>query len=1098
MLYIHTSNQLEHLAVYFSRITNTPLSNVFAKETVIVQNAGMARWLSMQHADITGISANIEFLFPAEFMWKLLRIVSPDVSEQSQCTPETLSYHIMEELTLHHEDYPELKHYIYHKNKNVNDIATWDLSCQLGDIFDQYLFFRSEWIQQWEENPEKHIKEDWQARLWIRCVKEKQLVHWQTLQDQFKESIHLINKSDFPKRVTFFSMPALSPGYLDLLGEVAQLTNIYMYMINPCEDIYWGNILSEKTQTKLSSDEQTYAETGNPLLASMGKQGRDFIHQLLDTSNSQHLSVTPELQDTQQQKAEYLPVKNILQQLQIDIYNLQEPEKIENYNSLNNNTLKDNSIRFNACHTAMREVEVLHDQILDALDADNTLTPADIVVMLPDIENYAPYIESIFSSINSSVKLPYSIADRASINAQQLVEAVLKVLKLVDTRFDVESVFEILDYEEVRTQFELDEANTKKCRKLALATNTRWGIDRHYRKKNNLPDTQEHTWKYALDGLLLGYAFGESTSGDQLFSTNNDSDLPLFSHNIIEGNDALILASFKQFTDVLFAISDWHNSSASVDSWLTKTKVLISQLFPESSDITILLKALNGVKQTTELTEFSEEISFSVFFKILQSTLLNISGSERFLGHGITFCAMVPMRSIPFRLIALMGMNDGEFPRQNKRYSFDRLGDKPRRGDRSRRDEDRYLFLESILAARSRLIISYIGQSVKDNTEIPPSILVSELLDTLSIYSDSPMKEWITRHPLQAFSPRYFNESLNSLNNNIDSDSDSDNDDSNDTPPLFSYAKEYTELNKTIEIPSQIFIDKRLEELEDDYKKISINELIRFYQSPARAFLKTRFAIQTYDEDISLPIREPFELEFFKDKEIRKIILAQSESERDQMTLTRAKGLLPYGEIGEGVFKKEAQIIENFKGQLPEVIYLDNLSFSLSFDAFQLSGELAYLSETGRIIQQVSKPYFPDYINLWIHHLILNTVVSDNINHYTTFYSPDSSFTFSPVKDAQEQLSQLLVHYWEGLHFPSKFFPKSGLSLYAKGGAEANTKQAITTWHGSTQLAGEKTKFEHWLLYRTTEMNEQNIPQEFLEISQLFFGSLFLHLEEIE
>lgn len=1073
MLYIQTSNQLEQLAALYTTTVSIPLNNVFTKEMVVVQNSGMARWLSMQSADIAGISANVEYLFPAEFMWKLLRIVSPDVSEQSQCTPETLRYHIMQELTEHHADYPELAHYIYHQiseanldNKtSFNEVSSWELSCQLSDIFDQYLFFRGELIQQWEESPEAYFDTDWQARLWTRCVKNKNLIHWKVLQDQFKESIDSIDKLAFPERVSFFSMPALSPGYIDLLGELAKLTDVYFYIINPCEEAYWGDIVSEKSQAKqTNNDVETYTEVGNPLLASMGKQGRDFIHQLLDVPLSEHFSSTSVRSEEERKSS----LNNILPQLQNDIYTLKEPLKITGYHFQG-----DNSIRFNACHTAMREVEVLYDQILDALDSDDSLAPSDIVVMLPDIESYAPYIEAIFSS--SSVKLPYSIADRASINAQQLVEALMKMLKLVDTRFDVESVFEILDYQEISACFNLDEVDVNKCRKLALATNIRWGIDKQYRKDNNLPDTQEHTWKYALDGVLLGYALGESDDGRQLFSISNDTDLPLLSHNIIEGNDAVILANLKQFTNVIFAIADWQKLNCSMDDWLSKIKILINQIFAENSDVTLLLKVLNAIQQTTELTGFEQHISFGVFFKILQSSLADITGGEKFLGYGITFCAMVPMRSIPFKVVALMGMNDGEFPRQNKRQSFDRLAENPRKGDRSRRDEDRYLFLESVLAARSRLIISYIGQSVKDNTDVPPSVLVSELLDALSIYSCLSADAWIVKHPLQAFSSRYF-------------DASSD---------LFSYAKEYAEFNKLIEEPSQVFISERLEELGDEFKKISLNELIKFYQSPARTFLTQRFSAHSYDEEITLPIREPFELESFKDRDIRNILLRPNNE--DHLITAKAKGLLPYGEIGEGVFDTEKKIIDDFQEKLPDILYIENQPFLMDFNDFQLFGELNNLSEAGLVIQHVSKINFRDYIEIWLRHLVLNAVFNNkkekDTSRYTTLYTPEYSFTLSPVNNANELLTQLLEYYWEGLHFPSKFFPKSALALYKKG--EENIKDAIGAWHGSGWVAGEKNKFEHWVLYRSLEMNEKNIPQEFLGISQLIFGELFAHLDEI-
>ena len=1098
MLYLYTSNQLEQLAALFAKITETPLKDVFGKEMVVVQNSGMARWLSMQTADYAGICANFEYLFPAEFMWKLLRIVTPDISEQSQCTPETLCFHIMQELTENHADYPELAHYIYQQTdaqesnnpeNRLDQIASWDLSCQLAQVLDQYLFFRSDWIQQWEEYPEKYIEDDWQARLWVRCVKQKGLIHWKTLQDQFKQSVQTLEKADFPERVLFFSMSALSPGYIELLGELAQFSDIYLFLINPCEDIYWGDIVSQKTRARLSAEEQDYVEVGNPLLASMGKQGRDFIHQFLEIPAAEHYSgLFADLAESDQEAAN----NSVLAQLQSDIYHLKEPRKIVAYDFA-----ADHSIRVNACHTAMREVEVLYDQILDALDRDDTLTPAEIVVMMPDIDHYAPYIEAVFSS--SEVQIPYSIADRNPLEAQQLVEVLLKTLKLVESRFDVESVFEILDYSAVRSRFNLDETGVDKCRKVALASNIRWGIDRRYRRKNRLPDTPEHTWKYALDSLLLGYTLGEGDYPQQLFcsDSHNQNDLPLLPYNLLEGSEALLLADLKHFTEVIFSIAEWLDEAHSVHDWLDKTTSLIKQLFDENSDLPVLLNALDHIRQTAELAQFEQTVSFAVFFKLLQSGLSEISASEKFLGHGITFCAMVPMRSIPFKVIALMGMNDAEFPRQNKRQSFDRLTDQKRRGDRSKRDEDRYLFLECLLAARTRLIISYIGQSVKDNTEMPPSILVSELLDTLVCYSGIAAEEWITKHPLQAFSPRYFNQG-------------------NQQKALFSYAREYTQLDKSVEAPSQVFIESRLQELDESFRQVNLDQFIQFYKSPARAFLKQRFAIQTFDDDITLPIREPFELEAFKDTELRQLILQSQDSADDERLnprlLARAKGLLPYGEIGDNIFRHEQQLMQGFSAKLPEIDYLEKQSFSLSLDEFTLYGELDRLANNpqsagiARTLVKVSQAYYTDYIELWLKHLVLNCILNTTdkenaveSNKYTYFYSPEESFYLQGVSNPQETLSQLLHYYWEGLHFPLKFFPKSALSLFSKKGekVQINTRQAVTSWHGNNQRAGEKDKFEHWLVYRTLEMSEQNLPEEFLHSSQLIFGNMLEHRHDL-
>ena len=232
MLYLHTSNQLERLKNQFAGIVTIPLRDVFAKELVVVQNAGMARWLSMEMSNAAGISANTEFLFPAEFMWRLLRLISPEIPEKSQCTPATLQFHITQELIRNYADYPEVQHYILNDG-NINQLAIWDLAGKVSQLLDQYLFYRSPWIREWESKG-WDASNNWQSRLWQRCVQEKGLLHWLNLQDQFRKSLVEFEDQQLLERISFFSMAALSPGYIDLLSELAQKTEIHLYIINPC------------------------------------------------------------------------------------------------------------------------------------------------------------------------------------------------------------------------------------------------------------------------------------------------------------------------------------------------------------------------------------------------------------------------------------------------------------------------------------------------------------------------------------------------------------------------------------------------------------------------------------------------------------------------------------------------------------------------------------------------------------------------------------------------------------------------------------------------------------------------------------------------
>ena len=1095
MLYIHTSNHLEQLKNQFSDLLKTPLNDVLKTETVIVQNAGMARWLSIEMAKTSGISANTEYLFPAEYMWRLLRLVSPDIPEYSQCAPDTLRFHIFTELLSHAEDYPELHHYILKRNEpnlpnvtsdQLDELSTWELACQTARLLDQYLFYRGEWIDKWEQQDTSLITdkiEQWQSRLWNRCVKENGLLHWLLLQKQFAENIEAIDSSVLEERVSFFSMSALSPGYIDLLAGVAQKTDIHIFIINPCADVYWGDIQSPKSFSKLETTELEYNEIGNPLLASLGKQGRDFIDKLISIQDQ---GLSEEHNDTSHYNT--IAEHSLLKQIQNDIYTLEQPTAIGNFDQ------NDSSIQIHSCHTAMREVEVLHDQILAHLDADADLTPSDIVVMMPDIEKYAPYIESIFSSSLSEQNkqtLPFSIADRDAQNIFKTVQALNKLWALPDTRFDVEAVLELLEYDDIRQHFGLDQEQSDYCRELALATNIRWGISAKARQQDNLPNTEEHTWKYALDRMLLGYTLAANDDTETLFDSKRR--LKLLPYNEIEGSNALVLAKFKKFTDTVFAINEWQNKTLSLEAWQQKAITLIKQLCPENIDQQRIFKSLADIQIKADLADFERPLAFTVYQKILQQSLSEMSASEKFLGYGITFCALVPMRSVPFKLVVLMGMNDGEFPRQDTRPSFDLMTKQSHRGDRSRRDEDRYLFLESILAARQKLMISFIGQSIKDNTELAPSILVNELLDTIKINTGLDAEHWITQHPLQSFSSRYFQA------------------DSTQKQPLFSYAAHYINANNTPDKPfnnDTPFITQPLSPLSDDFKKVSLNDLITFYKNPSRAFLKTRFQIDSYDNDNELNTREPFALEAFKERDIRQLILKDFDrladeniNPEDEIKLNaRAKGLLPYGQIGDTLYAKEKHTAEAFAQQLPDINSRPNSVIAFNINGFELLANIDQLSDNGRYIAQVGRPFAGDYIDLWLHHLCLNAHITQTaispLQPFSQFYSPDVSFQLSAIPDAEQQLAKLLEYYWKGLHFPLAFFPKSAFAMYRKTG-KPNLSELNTKWNGNDRYAGEKESFEHALLHRNIVLNQEQQGDEFLEISDLVFGKLFAAMTDL-
>ena len=452
MLYLHHSNRLETLAASFAEQLTKTKADPFKAISVVVQNAGMGRWLSMQLAQLTGVSANLAYLFPAELTWDLLRRVLT-IADHNPCAIEVLRWRLLQELLCNPEQHQA---YLGHYLQAGQDDSAWQLAQQLAGVFDGYLFFRPDWVHNWERQT---TTVNWQEKLWKIVIGEPQLEHWVNLQSHFIQELDHISTELLPSQIIFFSIPALSPAYIELIAKVAERVDIHFFMMNPSMH-YWGDIESNKRRMRYKPTEQDYVMVGNPLLASWGIQGRDFIEIIRNS-------------EPYPQELEYFLEPDIASRLHIlqnDILNLADVPKHQDFSEILSQ--QDQSIAVHACHSALREVEVFYDQLLAILERHPDLTAADIVVMSPDINTYAPFIESVFGA--SAVRLPYSIADQRLSQAMTISAACAQLLELPQGRFEAESVFTLLAYAEIREHFSLDEAQVQQCREWVRAVNIRW------------------------------------------------------------------------------------------------------------------------------------------------------------------------------------------------------------------------------------------------------------------------------------------------------------------------------------------------------------------------------------------------------------------------------------------------------------------------------------------------------------------------------------------------------------------------------------------------------------------------------------------------
>ncbi|HHC75194.1 MAG TPA: exonuclease V subunit gamma, partial [Thiothrix sp.] len=597
---------LEKLAEIHAATLNQPLKSVLAEEQVIVENAGVGRWLSLKVAQYNGISANTSYLFPAEFMWQLLHNVLQDIPNKDPCAINVMRWRLftyfyrtlMSHPNTLHEVLPQAIAQYFAKRPEE---SAWGLSIELANLFDQYLFFRPDWIIAWEQG---HYEEwaGWQGHLWQKAVNEQHLPHWVNLQEDFIH--HLPYATQLPERVSFFAIPNLSPSYLHLLGEVAKRMEVHLYVLNPCVH-YWGDITAEKIKAKFPKVKQQYIEVGNELLASMGTQGRDFIDTLIELEPH---SINEHYHD--------INVKNRLSALQYDILHLLSANQ-------EHTTLKlDQSLQIHACHSPMREVEVLHDQLLAVLDADHTLMPDDIVIMTPDIDGYAPYIEAVFN--HAEQQLPFSLADHTPSHLSSSLEWLTQALQLPEQSYNADAVISLLQNPEIQARFKLDDEAIELCRYWVFATNIRHDAQKtansrlsqesmaesminecfledndhadNYEDNYELP--HEHGWQQGLDRLLLGYALSE----EQLFAER----LPFAN---IEGKQLEIYAQFRSFIDQLFILQRWQQAEKSLEDWLYEARQWLLGFFEQAD----LLKVLDQVKSDSQAAQVSHQENLEAY-----------------------------------------------------------------------------------------------------------------------------------------------------------------------------------------------------------------------------------------------------------------------------------------------------------------------------------------------------------------------------------------------------------------------------------------------------------------------------------------------------
>lgn len=1028
MLILHQSNRLERLADALAEVLRMPMTPALLPETIAVQSNGMARWLRMRLADRLGVAANLHFPLPASLIWQLFGRVLPNVPEHSPYDREVLVWRLMGMLPtlLDMEPFAPLRAYLGNRD---DDFRRYQLASRIADLYDQYLVYRPDWILDWERGG----GDTWHAPLWRELVRSIGGGHRIQIQERFVTALAggPPPGDALPPRLSLFGIPTLPPAQLAVFARLADYLDVHIFLLNPCRQ-FWAEIRSEREIARRVKDRdprELYLETGNSLLAACGKQGRDFLTLLLDSDPHEEAEFDEPDEDS------------LLHCLQADILHLRN--RGEDGAARTPIRSDDRSIQIHSCHGPMREMEVLYDQLLALFEADPGLEPGDVAVMTPDIETYAPFIEAVFGTADPDRRIPFGIADRRQRAENPVAGAFFSLLEIAEGRFEADRVLGLLAVGPVRRRFGIAEADLPPIQDWIRGTGIRWGVDGESRAALDLPPTREHTWRAGLDRLLLGYAM--PLGGRRLFGG-------ILPYDEVEGAASRVLGRLCTFAEALFAAREELMRPRPAAAWADLFLRLLGRFLEadedEEAQIVELRRAAAALAAEAGRAAFDTPVSLAVARSALQAALGEGWGGGRFLTGRVTFCAMLPMRSVPFEAVCLIGLNDGSYPRSRRAPGFDLMSDDTRTGDRSRRDDDRYLFLEAILSARRTLYLSYVGQSNRDNAPLPPSVLISELLEYAErgfIPEEGPgslCDRLLTRHPLHAFSPRYFRDGAEAAR-------------------LFSYSEEYCEASRARRSqggPAR-FLERPLAEPSDEWRTVDLTRFVRYFQHPTRYLLRERLRIRLEDGEGLLENREPFILDgltaYGLRQELLDLRLARGSLD-DGWEIAHAGGRLPQGRVGEVCFAAEAENVEAFARRIEAqrvARRFDPFPVECDLGPIRLTGWLTDVSPRGLLEYRPARAKPKDGIRLWVRHLLLCSLRPPGAACESRWLGEDDAIVLGPVEDPLHHLRTLAGIYWTGLSRPVPLFPEAGFAYAERVRKGQDGAQALaaarTLWNGT-------------------------------------------------
>lgn len=1063
MFIVYHSNKSYILKdIMINLIKNFPLQNPFKSEIILVQNNYISQWIQLEITNKLGISANINFLFPHNFIWKIFFQIYNKKHIKNPFSGSLIKWKLMD-ILISLKDKKEFTFINEYLNNDFNKEKCFYFASMVVNLYKCYLVFRPELLIDWLYNKNyKNIKKSqyWQILLWKELINEnseisKSLIFYLNI---YKKIIKKKNKnnnffSKLPKRIFIFGIFDLPPMFLQILYILSSYIDIYYLFNNPCK-YFWGNFLNNNLSHHLLKHNNYNFYKTTRLFFFYNKKNKNINNLLLNFLGKQienNLYLLSQFKNIIEIEVFIKPTSNcLLNLLQKDILLLTNSSLINKKYCLN---IKDNSFSINICNDEYHEIEILHDNLLSMIKEDSTLNLNDIIVIISDINRYLPSIKAIFGDYNKKYYLPYTIYNRNIYYFNDIISTVINLIKLPHIKFTVDEIISFLEIPSLGLRFFIYEKELNLLRKCIINNGIYWGLDYDTYYKFMLSDIDFCNWQHGLNNILMKYI---------LIDDNNDDDHISY----IESDEFInnLVSNLMNFFIKLRYWRDWLSKPRYLNSWKMTINNIINNFFVINDKEKNIFNLLNNewikiIKYGLQI-KYNKLILITLIKKEFFKKIKKIKKHKKYSINNIVFCDFLDLNPIPFRIVCLIGMNtkDESIDLFNQNYNL--MINKPRFGDPNKNNKDKYLFLNSLLSAQQKIYISYINESINNNIVYYPSVLIKNLIDyilnnfiiinnKINFFSDKKnVYNFLCKkhNKIQNFLDKFYFKKYYFISNNI----------------------LINNFNKNEKIDSFV---KKLPKI--NYKKIFFKDLLNFYKHPVKFWFQKRLGIY-FKDNINTSINdELFIINNLKNYQISKKLLNIVINNKNPELLYNYMykyGQLLHKSFSKIYWNKLYKIIYNLSIKINKykLSSSKNFEFILKFNNIKLIVDLLFVQNNGLLRWQPRSLSTKDGLLLWLEHLVYCIAGGNGKSRiFGTF--GEWCFPNLSMDIAKENLFLFILGFQNGINKPLLLLNRSGGSWlnycynpltkninFNKNKQIKAKNKLIQSWQGNNFILGDK------------------------------------------